>query len=144
MTAAIHGNAYKTRAIARRLPMIQCANGSTIETTAIATNTLALTSDSRPLMPMYKLCTSCFHVDAMSANSATNTMATARGMPTASTRERAHPITIGAIPVSLTATGTAARTSSHATSVLQIVTLSLAAMSDASASGRVAMNAVTG
>ena len=57
--------------------------------------------------------------------------AIARGVPTTSTSRCTRSITSGDVPESLSASGMATSTSSHAASVLQIVAFSLAAMSDA-------------
>src|SRR5436190_3491718 len=141
-TAAISPKLFHNMAIARRLLLIQTASGRTTARNASATNTLALTTHSRPLMPMYRLCTSCFHVDAINAVTASSTIAVARGISITSTNRCARSITTGAAPENLSASGVATRTSIHAASVLQIIAFILAAMSDPFVSGRVAMKGV--
>src|SRR5207244_13116386 len=142
-TAAISAKLFHNAAIACRLRLIQTASGRTTARNVRATNTLALTTHSRPLMPMYRLCTSCFHVDASSAASASRRIAIARGIPITSTNRCARSITTGAAPENLNASGVATRTSIHAASVLQIIAFILAAMSDPFVSGRVAMKGDT-
>ena len=56
---------------------------------------------------------------------------------------RIHSSTTGEVPDSLSARGMATITSSHEARVLRIVAFSLAVMSDALVSGRVAMNGVS-
>ena len=103
---------------------------------------VVLISHSRPLKPTYRLCTSCFQVDATSAESPRSATTTARGVPTASPSWRAGSVTTGQVPDSVSAAGIATRTRSHAARVLHIDIRSLAAMSSALASGRVATNGV--
>src|SRR5687767_13730790 len=67
----------------------------------------------------------------------------ARAVPTVSRNWRTRSITTGDASERCTASGMAARTSTHATTVLQIVALSGAAISAAVESGRVAMNGDT-
>src|SRR5438105_15928792 len=141
-TAAINEKLVHNTAIAYRLLLIQTASGKMTARNVRPINTLALTTHSRPLMPMYRLCTSCFHVDAISAASPSSTIAIARGVPTTSTNRCARSITTGAAPESLNASGVATRTSIHAVSVLHIIAFILAAMSDVFVSGRAAMNGV--
>src|SRR5712691_862481 len=142
-TATIQGKAFHNTAITTLLLMTQWASGTMIARNDRTTNTLALTTHSRPLMPMYRLCTSCFHVDASNPVNPSSTITIARGIPTTSIRLRVHSITSGKVPESFSATGMATITSSHAARVLHIVALSLAAMSETLVSGRVAMNGVT-
>src|SRR5436309_8883918 len=141
-TAAIHGKAFHNTAIACRFVLIQWASGTMMARNDRAMNMLALTTHARPLKPMYRPCTSCFHVDANRAENPSSTIAIARGLPTASIKRCPHSITTGEVPESLNANGMATRTSSHVARVLQIVALSLAAISDALVSGRVAVNGV--
>ena len=107
------------------------------------TNTLVFTSQARPLMPMYRLRTSCFHVDATRATSPSSPIAMARGIPTASTSRRASSTTAHDAPDSQSASGRAVSTSSQAARVLRIVAFSFAVTSDPLLSGRVAMNGVS-
>ena len=94
-------------------------------------------------MPMYRLCTSCFHVDASKAANASSTIAIARGIPITSISRCARSMTGAAAPDPLNASGVATMVSIHAASVLHIIAFILAAMSDAFVSGRVAMKGVT-
>ena len=107
-------------------------------------NTLPLTSHSRPVRPMCKLCTSCFQVATMNPARISSTIATARGVPMASINAP-HPFRPPSdqVPDHSSASGMATSTSSHAASVLHIAIFSLAAMSAALVNGRVAMNGGT-
>src|SRR5205085_6459328 len=142
-TAAISAKLFHNTAIAYRLRLIQTARGKATARNVKATKTPALTTHSRPLIPMNRLCTSCFHVDANNAASASSTIAIARGMPITSTNRCARSITTGATPDNLSASGVAMRTSIHAASALQIIAFILAAMIDPFVSGRVATKGVT-
>ena len=103
-------------------------------------STLDLSSHSRPVNPMHKLCTRCFHVDAKSAANVNSTTAIPRSVPVTSMPARARSTTTGILPDSMSATTLKTTTGSHAASVLQTVIFSLAAMSDTLVSGRLAMN----
>src|SRR5205807_3893672 len=120
-TAAINGKLVHNTDMAYRLLLIQTASGRMTARKVRATNTLALTTHSRPLMPMYRLCTSCFQVDAISAASPSSRIAIARGAPTTSTNRCARSITTGAAPENLNASGVAMRTRSHEVSALHII-----------------------
>ena len=67
----------------------------------------------------------------------------ARGVPTVARNARTFSMTTGEVPEKCTASGIAARTSTHAATVLQIVALSGAAISAAVEIGRVAVNGDT-
>src|SRR5258708_18758472 len=77
-TARIQGKAFHNAVLASLFLMTHRANGPRMAKNDRVTNTLALTTHSRPLIPMYRLCTSCFHVDATRAVSPSSTMAIAR------------------------------------------------------------------
>src|SRR6185436_14527979 len=108
-----------------------------------AKETLALTTHSRPVRPMYRFCTSCFHVNPNNPRNSSDAIATTRSVPSASIHRVARSITTGQVEDQVSASGMAMRTSSHAASVLQTATLSWAPMSAALVNGRVASKDAT-
>src|SRR5439155_26307610 len=83
-----------------------------------------------------------FHVEAKNAANTNSTTATPRRVPVTSMPARARSTTTGILPESRSATTLNVTASSHAAIVLQTVILSLAAMSAALVSGRLAVNGV--
>ena len=141
-TAKIKGRALHSSP-RRPLSMIHSANGPSRKRNPRTMTTLPPMSDARPVRPIYRPCTSCFHVDAMNPQSINNSSTTARGVPTMWLNRCNRSSTTADVPESLSAIATARKTRSHAAMVLQIAILSLAATSSALVNGRVAMNGVT-